>query len=474
MTRPWLLFIAPLPLLAACAWDTFDPRIDATGGAGGGAGEGGEAVGGGGEGGGEGGRGGGGAGGGSPADCGHADLLQDDFEDADLDAQLWSTTANSSSVTQANGSLALSLGTSSSYGNAYITTRHFHDMRGSSAAVEVSSVDLVAPAWAFFNIHTSDGNEVRFFFRNASLRAEYLLNGSTAVLATLPYSPTEHRWWRIREDAGVVYWEVSPDGTAFTAVAERNVAGLFGMDQVRMRARAYADGTVPLVAPTFAIDNLVIEGPGSGKWCPVSSLRDDFADGYRSHDWLLAGGTTGADMLEIDGQVFVNLIPGVADPVYRYISSRNYDLTANQVTVELAEHGTGGVTSLFELSRQGQSISLLVTDVDDGMGNVTTEIQAMTDVDGDVQARGAKPYNPAVHRFLRIRHDGVGLLWDTSADGTSWPTESSDERAIAGASPTPTGLVIDDLDVRFGGMVIGTAENPGQSRFDNLNVLPTE
>lgn len=472
MTRLAPLLTAPLLVVSACGWDTFDPRVAATGGAGGATatgGEGGEAAGGG----GEGGDGSGGAGA-APTNCGHVDMLQDDFEDADLDSQLWGINTSSGSVTQANGSLSLTLSTSSSYGNAYITTRHFHDMRGSSAAVEVSSAALVAPAWALFKIHRSDGNEVRFFVRGTSLTAEYQLNGATAQLATLTYDPTAHRWWRIREDTGIVYWEVSPDATTWTAVAERPESGLFPMDQVRMRARAYANGTTPLVTPTFTIDNLVIEGPGDGTWCPMSSLRDDFADGYRAEDWLFTGGTSGAAMLELEGQVFVNLIAGAADPIYRYISSKNYDLTSNQVTVELVEHGTGGVTSLLELSREGQSITLQVTDVDDGMGNITTEIQAITNVDGDVQPRGAKPYNPAVHRFLRVRHDGVGLIWDTSADGVSWPTEASDERTIAQTSPTPTDLLLADLDVRFGGKIIGTIDDPGQTRFDNLNVLPSE
>ncbi|HEX9832545.1 MAG TPA: hypothetical protein VGA66_05555 [Mycobacterium sp.] len=34
--------------------------------------------------------------------------------------------------------------------------------------------------------------------------------------ASIPYDPVEHAWLRVREDAGVLYWETSPDGREWT------------------------------------------------------------------------------------------------------------------------------------------------------------------------------------------------------------------------------------------------------------------
>ena len=35
----------------------------------------------------------------------------------------------------------------------------------------------------------------------------------------ITYSPTEHRWWRLRNHAGQFLWETSPDGRAWTTQA---------------------------------------------------------------------------------------------------------------------------------------------------------------------------------------------------------------------------------------------------------------
>ena len=449
--------------LLACGWDTYEvvPITDSTGGAGGSGAEGGTG----------GGVGGGGAGGGGfTAPCGRADMWSETFDDEVSDA-LWQATANNSStIVGATGSITFTVQTSE-YSSADLISEHFHDFRDSSVAIEVSDGTLASPASATFWLGVDASNRVMFVQQADVLRARYELEGVERELFNVAYDPVAHRWWRFREAGAVTLWEVSPDNTTYTAVGEWPTVGLFPMDRVRLRIQAHVNGTAPATPQTLVVDTIAVEGEGSGTWCPIATLSDDFADGFRSRDWLFAGGNSGTSALETEGRLVFSLLSGVVSN-HQYVSSQNYDLTDGEVVVELPEHGGEGTTSYLELTRQSQAVAFSVTEVDDGMGTLTTMVQASTNVDGNVEIRGAQPYDPNGHRFLRIRHDGVGLVWETSADGVSWPESASDERSIATVSPTPPGLIIDDLDVRIGSRGADMS-TPGHAQFDNLNLPPS-
>jgi hypothetical protein len=49
-----------------------------------------------------------------------------------------------------------------------------------------------------------------------NMTAGYTLAGVETDVYSEPYDATAHRWCRIREDQGTVYWEASPDGVNWT------------------------------------------------------------------------------------------------------------------------------------------------------------------------------------------------------------------------------------------------------------------
>ncbi len=453
-------------LLPGCGWDDYDPRLASIGGVSGTTSTGGQG------GGGQGGAGGQGGTGGDPTTtCGTVTMLGNTF-DAETDTQIWGQYApNFGSITAATGSLTLTV-QDRVLSNAQFTTRHHYDLLEGSIAVEVSGAMLTNPAWAEFWLGPDSSNHARFLILNGQLRPSYRLGGSSQDLNSIPYVPADHRWLRIRESAGVLNWEASPDGVDYTVLGWRPASGLFPMDQIKMRLRVSANGAVPATPQNFVIDTLVAEGRGAGAWCPIADLQDDFEDGFRARDWLLAFGSDGAGAIEGGGRLQVQLLPTVNN--YQYVSSKNYDLTSGQITLELVRHGGDGATSFLELTQEGQTIAFQVGQVDDMNGGLATKILAMTNIDGDIQTRGEADYNPAKHRFLRVRHDGIGLTWETSADGSTWPAGAADPAQIATVSPTPAGLTVEALDVRVGARVVDMAPTPNQTQFDNLNVLPTE
>jgi hypothetical protein len=47
----------------------------------------------------------------------------------------------------------------------------------------------------------------------------YRINGNNYMpFASVPYDAVQHKVWQIREAGGTVFWEVSPDGAAFTTL----------------------------------------------------------------------------------------------------------------------------------------------------------------------------------------------------------------------------------------------------------------
>lgn len=63
-----------------------------------------------------------------------------------------------------------------------------------------------------------------------------LIVATTVTDTVIPYDATAHAWWRIREDAGTVYWETSPDGATWTT--RRSAATPFPLDVMRVRLYA--------------------------------------------------------------------------------------------------------------------------------------------------------------------------------------------------------------------------------------------
>ena len=65
---------------------------------------------------------------------------------------------------------------------------------------------------------TQDTDELTLGTENGVLACIQIVAGTQTSLARIPYEPASHRWWRLRENQGVVYWEASGDGKAWTVL----------------------------------------------------------------------------------------------------------------------------------------------------------------------------------------------------------------------------------------------------------------
>ncbi|MEQ9318930.1 MAG: hypothetical protein RIF41_07200, partial [Polyangiaceae bacterium] len=112
------------------------------------------------------------------------------------------------------------------------------------AAPSTTGLRLVsATEWAGFDI-TGDpdpmGDETE-----PVLAVRFRTEGSTTTLGTTPYVPAQHRWLRIRDDAGTLIWESSPDGQAWN-IEGQQTPNPVTMDVMRIELVSDATDTTPM------------------------------------------------------------------------------------------------------------------------------------------------------------------------------------------------------------------------------------
>ncbi len=419
-----MVVVAGLALAAVgCDWDRYDPRLAEDAGT-------------------------------PPTDltCGRIDVLADDFEDGDYD-DLWDGYSSSGEAVQSGGELQLTSGVSTNYGG--VLSDRFFDFREGSVAVEVTSVtDPATPVRTELQVRRSDSKILVMRQQGNALVFLKSVNGG-AELGRVAWDATEQRWWRIRHHEESVFWETSPDGAVWSTHLEEKLDGLFDLDYVRVRLAIYANGAT--VASTASFDNVTTTGPGDGTWCPSHMLSDDFSDDELADQWLFVQSYGGLSGVRHNGELVVSLVPDLEDEsYYNQIPSRLHDLTANVMSLEVAEVPEAPAVVYLRASQGPNAIDMRLTDDLLTCSYVLEEEGTTTVVE--------EPYSPADHRWWRIRLGGGAINWEASADGLAWSS-------VALTSPNP----ISDLskaDLRFG--VTAPADYPemAHARLDNFNVSP--
>lgn len=386
-------------------------------------------------------------------------------------------------ATVANG--VLSLAVNSSYtGTANTIAASKYDFTNASYSCQVIQMPNVGNGGTeFFFEVLNDGTGAQghsFYWNNGTLNAvtttsqyptrNYLWSGA--------YDSYKHQFLRIREYAGLVYWEVSADYSTWTTVATS--APVFSMSAGQPSMTAGYWGTEP--SPGVAIIdniNLAPSQPFSNPVRPVSrktgpmALRQiirhrpqpssppsvspsakiaTFTETFNTLDptiWATVSGTPSS--------TYGQLTLPCASTYSTVQSVASFDLTDSSVYVNLTQvqaAGNGTTDTIFGVtSNNGQYVwfqvanSQLIT-LDTTTGSTTT-----------------RPYDPIAHQFLRIRANGSGTMWwDCSPDASTWTQL---------ATSTGSGLSVGNAQVYFSCGYDGVEDNPLPAMFTDLNLPPS-
>lgn len=129
---------------------------------------------------------------------------------------------------------------------------HPYSLLGSHAFVElVDAGDQGLTNWQAYPVvcRLDDDNEVSFIVEDGNIHAVVVLGGVFNFQHTETYDPIDHRWLRIREDAGDIIWEVTDDpGSGWNSFYSENspfaVTGLLALVQVNVTSAEATDSTM--------------------------------------------------------------------------------------------------------------------------------------------------------------------------------------------------------------------------------------
>lgn len=162
------------------------------------------------------------------------ETLQDDFNDASINTAKWS---DNSSVTEGGGTFNFNLDSNSSE----IYSRNSYDLRGSSFVLKATFDRLQNSVDSLFSVRHNTPVERQIYFSifdfghgNRISFGHY--NGSFNALGEIAYDATAHRWLRLRESAGTVFWDTAPDGVVWTNRHSEPVTTFSTMDLGAVRA----------------------------------------------------------------------------------------------------------------------------------------------------------------------------------------------------------------------------------------------
>jgi hypothetical protein len=166
----------------------------------------------------------GGAGDGAPIDVtlvpcgGTSHLLLDDFEDGVFDPGLWGNAfvTGATAYAEIGGRFVVTVPAGENGFSGYETTNAY-DLEDDRIFVEVAEAPPFGSAIAIFQVFGTTGTSLglAFEYDRGDLIVRRRNMGMLTVLATTLYNPIAHRWWQIREKAGTVYFETSPDGAGW-------------------------------------------------------------------------------------------------------------------------------------------------------------------------------------------------------------------------------------------------------------------
>jgi hypothetical protein len=159
--------------------------------------------------------GGAGGGGGIVNDCGAngTHLVVDDFDDGAIDS-IWFYDVGF--VVETAGVLQVSLPANDLQFHGIETTAPF-DLRNCSTHIELVTPPPVLDAGWTFQVGTNVDNRARFELEDgAILRFAITVGGALVHDDQVAFSATEHRWMRLQESNGTLYFHTASDGSQWT------------------------------------------------------------------------------------------------------------------------------------------------------------------------------------------------------------------------------------------------------------------
>jgi hypothetical protein len=335
--------------------------------------------------------------------CGSTGAIRDNFDDGVIDTE-WRA---SGMAMEAGGVLAVTPDSSVNFGG--YATKHRVDLTGTNVAVEVPQMlDTSSNATAALYLVGDPTHYLAITQIHGMLNAEWDNGGPNATDFSVTYDLAAQRWWRISEASGTVTFEVSPDGTTFTAVT--SIASPSWINDLEIAIGGYSDGVI--TRGTVQFDNLDDKLELAG-WCKADTFGDHFMRMAVGFDWNARKtptvGASGCTPTVMNGAHFDQ--SGIGNSRCWLATGHGYDLANSYAFAHVGPIGAAkpGWTAFL------RAISDNVTDamlIDWDTGKICAQVRSDAPV--------CRTYDMAADAYWRIGEAGGMVVFDTSADAVTW------------------------------------------------------
>lgn len=333
-----------------------------------------------------------------PAACGRPSAIQDDFDDGVPASQWGLVKPAGSTLSESGGWLVVTPGAGQT---AEYRSLHAVNLDEDRLRVEVPAmVNTATQAGAYLAGEFDAQNQVLFVQQGGTLYSRLILGG-VPTQQGISYDPAAHRYWQIRETAGALHWETSPDGMAWTQRMKQPTPAFARAVRIVLGASMPATG-----APsTAAFDNLDLGRPRAS-WCAASSFSDDF-DGALAPEWRLL--QSGPCTVQETSVAAFTLEPGGTSQC-AFQTTAAYDLRGSSVMVNIK-----ALTVYFPPVGAYLAVEL------DSENRLSLEFEGTTPPKLRARARAAKAVvldassnYATTQEWWRIRESGGTVSWEAA------------------------------------------------------------
>jgi hypothetical protein len=347
--------------------------------------------------------------------CGTISLLQDDFEDGAFDWRWDPWDELGATVIEEAGAVEIDIAAGIADAWAGVTAARWYDLRDGAFSAEVIDV---GGEYTVVEVRNVDDENAQVTHRNGVLEAAVYGTTDDGVRAEIPYVPADHRYWRLREEDGRLYWETSPDRDVWTSFHDEPVP--FATEHVR---GMLAMGGQLATASEGRFGDVNLDAPAGLAFCPAGDLVDGFDDGQLA-PWWEPYTDLECTALEAAGDLLIAFpADGVAD--CGVLSEHLYDLRDSAVTIEAAGlPADPNVRVFLQAGLPGDRETRLEIEKFGDMLDVEQQVEG-ADVGQEIT-----PYIAAPHRWWRIRGAAGRIYLEVSPDGAAWTTLHEDDAAF--------------------------------------------
>lgn len=196
----------------------------------------------------------GGEAGGSPAPCHPPDLV-DEFAGPGL-SPLWGLSVDPGMDVSVEAGRLLFRPATDQYTAQYgeVWSVQPYDLRECSVWLDVAAAfPATTSGDTYIQLYQSGTAYVEMGTWQGTLGFSMADDGDLQVLGSVPYDASEHRWWRLREAQGTLYYETAPDGAAWIQRHTAATPAFLSSVTVKLAAGIWEPSTTQVQA---AFDNV--------------------------------------------------------------------------------------------------------------------------------------------------------------------------------------------------------------------------